>query len=634
MRAPSYLMTVLIFLEFLFSIENSQLHAEEDVGRERFGVATHFGIGWHDPALIPFIRNAGFGWIRDQIDWSNIEPEPGKYRLPVRDAVWIQKCHEAGLKICLILCGGNKNLPDQYDATHYAGAAAFLARELKGKIHALEVLNEPNASGFNTYYGGAWNGRESGGGNSIWIGKYVHLLNETAKQVKAVNPGIKVVGLGAVPPANYRMLRDGVASEVDAVVDHPYSMRSIPELIPYPATTEILERDGVTVADKSGSFRSFIEHLRAEMARSGGKKEIWLTEWGYTTFLQKEQTQHQPSTEDAQAAYAARRFLECFGLGVELSIYYNLQDNGVDPSNPEHHFGLLRRDGTPKLAYQVLKRLFAAIKGWRAENQYAVDARPSFPQSERPLRCYRFQTREGNPALALWLSERFPSDLSPMPVLIELGLKAPARVEQVEAYAPYTDKRETVPFTQEGERIRLSGLRVPAHPILLEFRCTADASGGKRNHREVRFSSTDVNCDKGDEFPGADGSVSASGGEEGDILEITYQFQRGGQYIEAKIEPIMIAEPIVKLSGEVLCPNGESLFLRLYDASGEIHQFAIQKSSDKEWRPFTIDLTGSSSSWGGDQNRSVDLPLRAMGLGVQKTGVLLNGRVLFRKLHW
>lgn len=605
--------------------------------QESFGVATHFGNGWHDPdSLIPKIKDAGFGWIRDEVFLDQVEPEPGKLVVPDQLNRWVGLAGAAGLKICLVLNvspGARSHSDDKYDSERYARAAEFLVVALKGRIGALEVLNEPNASGFAQYYGGSWNGKQEDGSDSPWIGKYVSLINKTAERVKAANPELKVIGLGAVPPANYRMLRQGISAKVDGVVEHPYSFRTVPEVIPYPATPEIIARDGVAVAGKNGNFASFIEMLRKECSQTGSSREIWLTEWGYTTYLQNREAMHQPSTEEAQAAYALRRFIECLGLGVRLSVYYDIRDDGADLNEPEHHFGLLRHDGSPKPAYHALKRLFAAVDGWTPAT-FRASSESRFPRKDREpvlwdgarlenpdaLICHEFRNRRGEPSLAIWSAERFPSDLAPLPAKASLELDRPGKITAATAYEPLTDSARNIPFKQKGLHVELPELLVPAHPLLIELKTDESLPPPTAHGNAVTLESDSLRLNKGEEFPGANGAVSLSVTEGVPHIELAYDFRDGGKYVEAQIARIPEFERLqtvrFKARGDASIP----LLLRLVDQSGEIHQYPLPALSAKEWHSITVDVGGSHESWDGDGNGRIDLPMRSAGLGVRNEG--------------
>src|SRR5262249_39175387 len=124
----------------------------------------------------------------------------------------------------------------------------------------------------------------------------------------------------------------GLLEHLDAVSVHPYR--------PYRQPPETAAED----------YRK----LRALIARHAppGKKELPILsgEWGYSAF-------DKGVTPDRQAAYLVRMQLANLLDGVPLSIWYDWKDDGPDPKEREHNFGIVARDLTPKPAYRAAQTL-------------------------------------------------------------------------------------------------------------------------------------------------------------------------------------------------------------------------------------------------------------------------------------
>ena len=93
-------------------------------------------------------------------------------------------------------------------------------------------------------------------------------------------------------------------------------------------------------------------------------KPMMATETGYST-------DRGGASETAHAKYMPRLFCEYFRKGVVRAFSYEFVDEFEDKAqtNREAHFGLLRRDLTPKPAYDAIKNLIAVLseKGVRAD---------------------------------------------------------------------------------------------------------------------------------------------------------------------------------------------------------------------------------------------------------------------------
>ncbi|MCW2838141.1 MAG: hypothetical protein JWQ15_2255, partial [Marmoricola sp.] len=89
-------------------------------------------------------------------------------------------------------------------------------------------------------------------------------------------------------------------------------------------------------------------------------KPLVTTEAGYHNALNTTNG-HLPVPEDVAGVYTPRVLLEHFLRGEQRVYAYELIDEFDDPglTNPEAHFGLLRRDLTPKPAYAAMKTLLA-----------------------------------------------------------------------------------------------------------------------------------------------------------------------------------------------------------------------------------------------------------------------------------
>ena len=90
-------------------------------------------------------------------------------------------------------------------------------------------------------------------------------------------------------------------------------------------------------------------------ARGAGDKRFYISEVGNNTGGQS------ASTEREQARYL-RRYVELaksYGY-VDALLYYNYRDLCTDPGDKECWFGVLRQDGSPKPAFEALRRAASA----------------------------------------------------------------------------------------------------------------------------------------------------------------------------------------------------------------------------------------------------------------------------------
>ncbi len=131
-------------------------------------------------------------------------------------------------------------------------------------------------------------------------------------------------------------------------------------------------------------------------------KPLVTTEAGYHNALNTTNG-HRPVPEDVAGVYTPRVLLEHFLRGEERVYTYELIDEFDDPglTDPEAHFGLLRRDWSPKPAYAAMKNLLGLL----------ADPGPDFTAAPLPLKATGFpsdgkylltQKRDGQYVLLLW----------------------------------------------------------------------------------------------------------------------------------------------------------------------------------------------------------------------------------------
>lgn len=615
-------------------------------GDARLGACTHFAQGWDYEKFMPLVEKSGLGWIRDDIGWESVEREKGKYQVPERTMAWIHAAHEHHVRVLAILNGGNKLYADRYDTAAFARWAAWMAKEHAGDIDALEILNEPNNFGFSKYYGGSHEGE----GNSPWVAKYLALMNTAANAIKAANPKMPVIGFGAGAPVTYKQLSLGISPAVDAIADHPYSNHSVPELVPGRAS-EQLKHFGFETTDERGSFASLIEGFREQSAKYHGPREIWLTEWGFTTYQPLTPGQFSGFTEDAQAKYIVRRFAECLGLGVNASFMYDFRDDGAVGSNEEHNaearWGLVRSDGTPKPSFDAVMNFSKTMNGYKADRDGKAGEVHVFPAAswpdQSPIASYRFMDRQNRPAVLIWATDRADGDLQPRVADIELTW---GDAKEIEAVDTLTGKTEPVRFKRSGRRLLAEAMTIRDYPVLFREKSAATPTepASVASARLVGSSPTDDGeqelklFDKavhwtffnGQEFPGATGSfVLASEGAK-KLGTLDYDFTKGGNYVSAETS-IAVSDRAGELRIGAQADRTLGVSIRLIDSSGQCHQFAKAYSGTGNWETIRVALDRPASEhWGGANDGKIHFPLRTICLCVNKpSGKPLGGKIEF-----
>jgi ferric-dicitrate binding protein FerR (iron transport regulator) len=175
-------------------------------------------------------------------------------------------------------------------------------------------------------------------------------------------------------------------------------------------------------------------------------------------------------SESAASRYVPRLVLEYALRGIRRIFYYDFIDDGEDApglEEAEHHFGLLRHDGTPKPSFHALRRLLARLAdpGPRLEPGALGLAIVGAPTD---LRRLVLRKRDGTFCLVLWRNAASFDAAARRDVDV-----TPARVTL--AVSPVFAAAELyLPSVSEGRVHRVPDpavfeVEVPDHPLVVEL---------------------------------------------------------------------------------------------------------------------------------------------------------------------
>jgi len=307
-----------------------------------FGVCTHFGQFKHKvPDTLELIRRMGAAWIRDELYWSNIEREKGKFEFPEYYDAYMKAAGKLGIRPLIIFNYANRHY-DKGLAPHTDEGRKAFARycvELMKRYGQIcrhwEVWNEPNI--------GFWQPKPN-------PEDYTNLLKTVYETVKSVDPQAIVVGVctaGTDFKFIEEVLKRGGGKFMDAISVHPYRYPRSPEATDFVGEMKRLKE----LLDKYGA----------------GHLKVWLTEFGYPTHI----TGGTPQW--LSAAYIVRTFLWALTLPfIERLFVYDFQDDGEDPTYNEHNFGLIRFDSSPKVGYAAFNTMVRMLHRKRFSRQVNI----------------------------------------------------------------------------------------------------------------------------------------------------------------------------------------------------------------------------------------------------------------------
>lgn len=313
-------------------------------------VGVHSHVLWeeYDAAMrtkeLDELAAAHVGWIRLDIGWATLEQAgKGKLNQPYIDRInsVVNAARARGIQVFAMLWntpkwanGGKDWIVPPTDPKEYARIAKLMAQRFKGRIAAWEIWNEPSSEFF-------WAGD---------VKAYVDLVKVAYPAFKAGDPKSTVV-VGGTVYNDDKWLGEaydaGLHGFFDAISTHPYMgpSNAAPELI-----------------DVGTIWR--MDHVRAVhqlmVDRGDGEKPIWFTEFGWSTHdnVAGAQAWEIGVTDALQAEFLLRAFTQIAENYpyVTHAFWYTARDVDSDDAH-KASFGLLRRDFTPKPAYEALKTM-------------------------------------------------------------------------------------------------------------------------------------------------------------------------------------------------------------------------------------------------------------------------------------
>ncbi|MCZ7546480.1 MAG: cellulase family glycosylhydrolase [Anaerolineae bacterium] len=358
---------------------------------ELLGVQIHPFI--EEEALIPLLDRAkselGVRWIKYQVEWELLEPQPGQRGVQFQILErFIQHAHNRDLRVLISVVAApdwtrspvtmaeypddpypEEGPPDDYQT--YADFIRYMSEHFVNRVNAIEVWNEPNLrrEWFNKPLGGA---------------EYMRLFDATYRAVRSgSNPDIILVTAAPAPTGVNdhvtavddrafltEMYRAGLANyDANVAVGvHPYGWGNPPGATCATDCNPGAERGWDD--QRFFFFRDTLDDYRAIMTQFGdSNRQMWATEVGWPTF---DGFGVEPDaaigffkyvTEQDQAHYLieALSYMQsqaymgpAFIWNMNWAIFAGR--DGIQPLEQEAGYAILRPDGSARPAYELLRR--------------------------------------------------------------------------------------------------------------------------------------------------------------------------------------------------------------------------------------------------------------------------------------
>lgn len=291
----------------------------------------------------------GIGVMRCGVGWEGLEPKPGVWQWEKLDRL-IDAARRNGMEIQMLLafCAEHAATPEVTAAYQRALAAkqpdawliwnrsaprddawrryvAATVAHTTGRVRMFEVWNEPDLSGF---YAGTTD-------------DYLRLQRSAYEEAKRVDPTVMVMTGGFA----------GVGSHPGHALNPKLQERVL---------TEASDSFDVHAYHGHGTFPNFVQTVDGELARIRGlmktPRPLYFNETAmHSTF----------GTDHQQALTLVKKLTFARARGAIGYTWYDLRNDGTDPSEHEHNYGLIARDFSPKAAYATYNQLITRLRGTR-----------------------------------------------------------------------------------------------------------------------------------------------------------------------------------------------------------------------------------------------------------------------------
>ncbi len=353
----------------------------------RVGIQLQVPQDFDPDVLNGFLRSVsqdlGLSWIKKQVRWEDIEPEPDVYNFAELDVLM------AGVRLfgirpmfSIVTAPDWAREPGVFLDRHgppannedYVDFVRTLYERYPGQILAIEVWNEQNID------------REWTSVRGLSASDYVSLLRDVYNMTQEVSPGTIVIsgalaptglddGIGAINDQRYmqQMIAAGMLDVTDCVGVH-HNGYNISPLVRYdevPNDPTATFRGPFDNPHPSWSFRSTLEGYLTSIRNAGYDTKLCITEFGWAVAEDLDGVPRgfefaRDNTLEEQAEYfvQALDYMEENG-NFWLAFVWNFNYGplaGWDPTNDNVAYSLIGPGSTFRPAYD-------AIRDWQSEYQ-------------------------------------------------------------------------------------------------------------------------------------------------------------------------------------------------------------------------------------------------------------------------
>jgi polysaccharide biosynthesis protein PslG len=303
------------------------------------------------------VMQTGVKWLREELDWSDVETSPGQYDWSNYDALYTA-ASQRGLHILPLVmatptwAGPSIQTPPT-DPTAYANFVATVVKRYGpgGAFWAAHPELVPAPSSQVELWNEPWYQPNT------TAAMYAHLVAAAGAAAHAANPAVQVLLADDISTQTVGGKEMSWTDAMYAAVPNLNQFFDIVAVHPYGATLT------AKTDDVYGRFRMVMEDIRSDLVAHGAAdKPFWLTEIGWSTCVNGQAGRCFSEADQATLLSQLFTLVHTTYSGYVRGVFvYHYNDfPGAAASDPEGHFGLTRADGSPKPAYAVFQAAVAA----------------------------------------------------------------------------------------------------------------------------------------------------------------------------------------------------------------------------------------------------------------------------------
>ncbi len=308
------------------------------------------------------VDTAGFNWVKFQVHWSEIQREPDWWDpAPVDRMMEIYEGTDTRIMISVVGAPDWARDPEGEqllaDFEPFVGFMSFMADRYRGRVDAWEIWNEQNMA------------HEMHG--TVRVSDYAYLLEAGYRGVKDADPDALVVFGGLTPTGindpevavndveyleAFYLYGDGHYAQFFDIMGMHLNATNNPPDTTYP------ENPGPGEWSDHNSFYFLRgQDLRQVMSEFGDDREVWVTEFGWTTENQAGGYEYgADNTEEDQANYLVGAFDVAREQMPWISgmFVWNLNFTTlVTPEDEKYPWSVLNNNWSPRPAYNALQEM-------------------------------------------------------------------------------------------------------------------------------------------------------------------------------------------------------------------------------------------------------------------------------------